>query len=60
MSSGREIRNTGKLMEEATFTLSLGVWVVSEEVHMGLKLNQQRIERRKHTNIGTSCVQIFP
>lgn len=39
MSFGREIRNIGKFMEEVIFILSFGVWVVFEEVYMGLKLN---------------------
>lgn len=47
----KEVVNTGELTEEPTSILSLGVWVVFDEVNMGLKLNQQRTEKRKHTSV---------
>lgn len=54
-----EVVNTGNLAEEPIFILSLGVWVVIDEMNMGLKSNQQRTEKRKHTRIVRRVVLSF-
>lgn len=55
----KELVNTGNLAEEPIFILSLGVWVVIDEMNMGLKSNQQRTEKRKHACIVRRVVLSF-